>query len=190
MIVGLRYFEVFIRTVCVQKRRAETHLHDVLSEPFKKINSPSNTCVFTERNQSAIVFICNFFIIYQSDFLLKNFVKSGHIVRLGLGFKKFYFDGVREIQKSLIGDEFVDWNLFNTNNQIALGQVLTDNCSLFLELIIRENPLLGGLHNNLKVFIFLEDFSDMFRRERRSSLPDAFILSSDAYFVNPFHVTI
>jgi hypothetical protein len=84
MFIGLGYLKVLVGAVGAEEGGAESHLHDILSEAFEKINGPSDACVLSESYQTTVVFVSDFFVVDQPNFEFKHFVQSRHVVRLGL----------------------------------------------------------------------------------------------------------
>ena len=62
----------------MQKRCANTHLHDVLPETFEEVDGTCHACILAEGNQPIILLICYFFIVYQTDILLEESIQSWH----------------------------------------------------------------------------------------------------------------
>jgi hypothetical protein len=72
--ICFRNIKIFIRAISIKEWSTITHLHDIFSKSFEKINSPCYPSIFSKSDESTVILICNFFIIYQSDFLFKNFI--------------------------------------------------------------------------------------------------------------------
>jgi hypothetical protein len=92
-----------------------------------------------------------------------------------------------KIDKSFVSNQVVDRDLFNAKDECAVGDVFIKDRSGFFILSIGENSLLRWLHFDLEVFVFLQDDFNVLGDERGSSLPDAFVLSTDADEVSLLH---
>lgn len=92
-----------------------------------------------------------------------------------------------KIDKSFVRNQVVNWDLFNSKDECAVGDVfIKDRSGLFI-LSIGENSLLRWLHFDFEVFVFLQNNFNVFGNERSSSLPDAFVLSTNADEVSLLH---
>lgn len=87
MRVAISDIEVLIRAVAVKKRSADSHLHDVLTQPFQEIYGARHSSIFPEGNQSIVITIRDLFIVNQTDVLLEDRVKGGHVLQLRLDSK-------------------------------------------------------------------------------------------------------
>lgn len=129
MLISFRYFKIFIRAVRIKKRSTVSHLHDIFTETFQEINSSCNTCILSKCDKSTVILISDFFVINQSYFLFQHLVQSWHVMRLG-------FNCVRKEHVSCVGNKLFNWHLFDSENKVTSGKILTDNGSLLKVLVI------------------------------------------------------
>jgi hypothetical protein len=82
--IAISNIKIFIRAVAVKKRSTDSHLHDVLTKTFQKINGTSHACIFTKSNQSIIIGISDFLVVNEANIAFKNGLQCRHILNLSL----------------------------------------------------------------------------------------------------------
>jgi hypothetical protein len=137
VIIRFGDFKILVRTVGIEKRRAEPHLHNVLAKSFQEINRPGNPRILTKSYQPAVAIISDLFIVDEPDVVFKHYVQCRHVVRLCLKNNDTgYLDCMRKEHESGVGDELIDRNLLDTDDQVALAEVLADYGALLLVLVV------------------------------------------------------
>ena len=71
--------KIFVCAVAMQEGCTDSLEQDVLAEALEEVNGSCNSSIFSKSYQPIIVFICNFFIVEQSDILLEDGVESWHV---------------------------------------------------------------------------------------------------------------
>lgn len=63
---------------------------------------------------------------------------------------------MRKEHESRVGNELIDWNFLDTNDYVALAEVLADHGALLLVLVVRKNPLFRWLNDDLNILVVFE----------------------------------
>jgi hypothetical protein len=87
---------------------------------------------------------------------------------------------VRKIHEGLVRDQLLHGDLLDAQDQRAGGEILVDFGAGGLVLVVGEDPLFGGLHDEVDLGVVGEDFLEVGGGERGAALPDALVLPADA----------
>ena len=71
--------KIFVGAVAMEEGCTDSLEHDVLAKTLEEVNGSCYPSIFAKSYQPIIVFICDFFIVDQSDILLEDCIKGWHV---------------------------------------------------------------------------------------------------------------